>query len=110
MKRMHRILGRAQRQAKPLTRIYLGRMIQAQDGSPRDFRNKILLLMGYKTMRQRSELIGFEFEDLTCLLNGKPAFKLRISKDLEKLIAKWRSLVGCKGKILSSVDRHGNIS
>ena len=123
MKRMHRKLGRAQRQAKPLTKLYLDKMIEAQDDSPRGLRNKILLLMGYETMRRRAELVGFEFEDVTCLLNGKPALRLKfskadqygegrligISKDLEELIAIWRDIVGPKGKILRSVDRHGNI-
>lgn len=42
MKRMHRKLGRAQRQAKPLTKLYLDKMIEAQDDSPRGLRNKIL--------------------------------------------------------------------
>ena len=123
MKRMHRKLGRAQKQAKPLTKLYLDKMIEAQDDSPRGLRNKILLLMGYETMRRRSELVGFEFGDVTCLLNGPPALRLRfskadqygdgrligISKDLEGLIAIWRDIVGAEGKILRSVDRHGNI-
>jgi site-specific recombinase XerD len=123
MKRMHRKLGRAQKQAKPLTKIYLDKMIEAQDDSPRGLRNRILLLMGYETMRRRAELVGFEFEDLTCLLNGKPALRLKfskadqygegrligISKELEELIATWRDIVGQDGKILRSVDRHGNI-
>ena len=79
--------------------------------------------MGHETMRRRAELVGFEFEDVTCLLNGKPALRLRfskadqygegrligISKDLEGLIAKWAEIVEQKGKILRSVDRHGNI-
>ena len=57
------------------------------------------------------------------MLNGKPALRLRfskadqygegrlieISKDLEELIAKWRDIVGPQGRILRSVDRHGNI-
>ena len=73
--------------------------------------------------RRRSELVGFEFEDVTCLLNGNPALRLKfskadqygegrlvgISKDLEELIAQWGDLVGCEGNILRSVDRHGNI-
>jgi len=123
MKRMHRKLGRAQRQAKPLTKLYLDKMIEAQDDSPRGLRNKILLLMGYETMRRRAELVGFEFSDVTCLLNGKPALRLGFSKadqygegrligisgDLEELIAQWGDLVGCEGKILRSVDKHGNI-
>ena len=75
-------------------------------------------------MRRRAELVGFEFEDLTSLLNGKPALRLRfskadqygegrligISKDLERLIDKWRDIVGPERKILRSVDRYGNIS
>ncbi|MDA8654341.1 tyrosine-type recombinase/integrase [Alphaproteobacteria bacterium] len=123
MKRMHRKLGRAQKQAKPLTKHYLDRMIAAQDDSPRGLRNSILLLMGYETMRRRAELVGFDFEDVTCLLNGKPALRLKFSKadqygegrligiseGLDALIATWRDLVGPKGKILRSIDKYGNI-
>ena len=123
LKRMHRKLGRAQKQAKPLTKIYLIKMVEAQDDSPRGLRNKILLLMGYETMRRRAELVGFEFEDVTCLLNGKPALRLRFSKadqygegrlieistELNELIKDWRALVGEEGKILRSIDKYGNI-
>ena len=123
MKRMHRKLGRAQKQAKPLTRIYLDRMIEAQDDSPRGLRNKILLLMGYETMRRRAELVGFKFSDVTCLLNGKPALRLKFSKadqygegrlieiseELLKLIKTWQEVVDQEGRILRSIDKHGNI-
>ena len=98
-------------------------MIEAQDDSPRGLRNKILLLMEYEPLRRRAELVGFEFEDVTCLLNGKPALRLGfskagqcgegrligISKDLEELIATWRDIFGPEGKVLCSIDRHGNI-
>jgi site-specific recombinase XerD len=123
MKRMHRKLGRAQRQAKPLTKIYLDKMIQAQDDCPRGLRNKILLLMGYETMRRRSELVGFEFGDVTCLLNGRPALRLKFSKadqygegrlieiseEVLDLIKVWQEVVGQAGRILRSIDKHGNI-
>ena len=123
LKRMHRKLGRAQKQAKPLTKLYLDKMIEAQYESSSGLRNKILLLMGYETMRRRAELVGFEFDDLTCLLNGKPALRLRFSKadqygegrlieisqELAALIEKWAERVGGHGPILRSVDRHGNI-
>ena len=66
--------------AKPLTKLYLDKMIEAQDDSPPGLRDKILLLMGYETMRKRAELVGFEFKDVTCLLNGKPALRLGFSK------------------------------
>ena len=79
--------------------------------------------MGYETMRRRAELVGFEFSDVTRLLNGKPALRLvfskadqygegrliGISKYLEELIATWGDIIGQEGKILRSVDRHGNI-
>ena len=52
--------------------------IKAQDDSPRGLRNKILL--PELSMRRRSELVGFEFGDVTCLLNGRPALRLGFSK------------------------------
>jgi len=121
---MHRKPRHAQKQTKPLTKLYLDKMIEAQDESSSGLRNKILLLMGYETMRRRVELVGFEFDDLTCLLNGKPAFRLRFSKadqygkgrlieisqELAALIEHWAERVGGHGAILRSVDRHGNIA
>ena len=115
MKRMHKKLSRAQRQAKPLTKLCLDKMIESQDDSPRGPRNKILLLVGYETMRRRAEIVGFEFEDVTRLLSGKPALRLRfsmadqngedhligISNNLEELFAIWRDKVGPEGKILA---------
>lgn len=69
-------------------------MIDSQNDSPRGLRNKILLLMGYKTKRQQAEIFGFEFSDLTSLLNKKLALRLRFSKDEQygegKLIGIYR--------------------
>ena len=79
--------------------------------------------MGYETMRRRAELVGFEFKDVTCLLNGKPALRLRFSKadqygegrlieiseELLDLITTWQEVVGQEGRILRSIDKHGNI-
>ena len=122
MKRMHRKLGRAQRQAKPLTRLYLNKMIEAQDDSPRGLRNKILLLMGYETMRRRSELCAFKFEDICQAPSGKPGIRLNFSKtdqfgvgkilpisqELFDLLEKWRSMISDEGYILRSINRHGH--
>ena len=74
-------------------------------------------------MRRRAELVGFEFEDVTRLLNGKPALRLRFSKadqfgegrlieisaELNELIKDWQALVGEEGKILRSIDKYENI-
>ena len=80
MKLMHRRLGRAQRPAKPITKLFLDKMIEAHNESQRCLIDKILLLMGYEIVRQRAELVGFEFGDLTCLLNANPALRLMFSK------------------------------
>ena len=60
---------------------------------------------------------------MTCLLNGKPALRLKFSKadqygegrlieistELNELFKDWQALVGEEGKILRSIDRYGNI-
>ena len=43
-------------------------------------RNQVLLLLGYETMRRRSELCAFKFEDIDCAPNGKPIIRLNFSK------------------------------
>ena len=43
-------------------------------------RNHVLLRLGYETMRRRSEVCAFKFEDIDCTPNGKPIIKLNFSK------------------------------
>ena len=43
-------------------------------------RNQVLLRLGYETMRRRSELCAFKFEDICQAPNGKPAIRLNFSK------------------------------
>lgn len=43
-------------------------------------RNKLLLQLGYETMRRRSEICRFKFEDLQHLGNNKRALLLQHSK------------------------------
>lgn len=81
LKRMHRKIGRAQSQAYPLTREHLDKMIRKCPKSTRiGLRNRVLLLMGYETMRRRAELVAFMFEDLRQLPNGRFALFMRRSK------------------------------
>ena len=86
-------------------------------------RNQALLRLGYETMRRRSELCTFKFEDICKGANGKPAIRLNFSKtdqfgtgkilpisqELFDLLEKWRSLVSDEGYILRSISRHGYI-
>ena len=120
MKRMHRQIGRAQKQASPLTLKYLEQMKRKCDNSNRGMRDKVLLQLGYETMRRRSEICAFKFEDLEQMPNGKYSLLLRqsktdqyaqgrlipISDTLSKLILKWQKIVGAdQGPILRSIRK-----
>jgi len=123
IKRMHRKIGRAQHQATPLTKPLLNQLLCNCDNSVRGLRNKVLLRLGGETMRRRSELCAFRFEDVGQAPNGKPAIRLNFSKtdqfgtgkilpisqELFDLLEKWGSLVSDEGYILRSISRHGHI-
>ncbi len=122
LKRMHRKIGRAQEQAAPLTKILLDQLLNNCDNSIRGIRNQVLLRLGYETMRRRSELCSFKFEDICHAPNGKPAIRLNFSKtdqfgtgkilpisqELFDLLEKWRSMISDEGYILRSINRHGH--
>ena len=122
IKRMHRKIGRAQQQATPLTKPLLNRLLSNCDNNVRGLRNQVLLRLGYETMRRRSELCAFKFEDICQAPNGKPAIRLNFSKtdqfgtgkilpisqELFDLLEKWRSMIRDKGFILRSINRHGH--
>ena len=79
-------------------------------------------MLGYETMRRRSELCAFKFKDILQTPNGKPAIRLNFSKtdqfgtgkmlpinqDLFDLLEKWRSMISDEGYILRSINRHGH--
>jgi integrase len=123
IKRMHRKIGRAQQQATPITKPLLNELLSNCDNSLRSLRNKVLLRLGYETMRRRSELCTFKFQDIIKAPNGKTIIKLNFSKtdqygagkmlpiseELLELIEKWRDVVERDGYILRSVNRHGHI-
>ena len=123
LKRMHRKIGRAQEQATPLTKTLLNQLLGNCDNSLRGLRNKVLLRLGYETMRRRSELCAFKFEDVDQAPNGKPIVKLNFSKtdqygagkvlpisqELLSLLNQWKGIVGNQGYILRSLNRHGHI-
>ena len=123
LKRMHRKIGRVQQQAKPLTKPLLNQLLGNCDNSLRGLRNEVLLRLGYETMRRRSELCAFKFEDICRTPNGKPGIKLNFSKtdqfgngkilpisqELFDLLEKWRSMISDEGYILRSINRHGHI-
>jgi site-specific recombinase XerD len=123
MKRIYRRKGRWQRQAIPLTHDVLQALLAVCDDSPRGLRDRIMLRLGYETMRRRSELCTFRFEDLELLPSGKAALRLLFSKtdqygagklipisaELHKDIKQWSSLAGDSGYLLRRVYRTGDI-
>jgi integrase len=120
---MHRKIGRAQQQATPLTKPLLNQLLGNCDNSVRGLRNQVLLRLGYETMRRRSELCAFKFEDILRAPNGKPAIRLNysktdqfgtgktlsISQELFDLLANWKSTIGDESYILRSISRHRHI-
>jgi len=123
LKRMHRKIGRAQEQATPLTKSLLNHLLNNCDNGIMGIRNQVLLRLGYETMRRRSELCAFRFEDIDCAPNGKPIIRLNFSKtdqygtgkvipiseELLGLLNQWKGIVCNKGYILRSINKHGHI-
>jgi len=123
LKRMHRKIGRAQGQATPLTKSLLNQLLNNCDNRIMGIRNQVLLRLGYETMRRRSELCAFRFEDLDCAPNGKPIVRLNFSKtdqygtgkvlpiseELLGLLNQWEGIVCNEGYILRSINKHGHI-
>jgi integrase len=122
IKRMHRKIGRAQQQATPLTKPLLNKLLSNCNNNVMGVRNQVLLRLGYETMRRRSELCTFKFEDICQAPSGKPAIRLNFSKtdqfgtgkilpisqELFGLLEKWRSMVCEEGYILRSINRYGH--
>jgi integrase len=123
LKRMHRKIGRAQDQATPLTKTLLKQLLNNCDDNIMGIRNQVLLRLGYETMRRRSELCAFKFEDIDCAPDSKPIIRLNfsktdqfgtgkvlpISKELLNLLKKWKEIVGAEGYILRSINKHEHI-
>ena len=123
LKRMHNKIGHQQRQATPLTKDILDQLLEQCDDGTRGLRDQVLLRLGYETMRRRSEICGFTFDDVTDIPRRGPAIRLvrsktdqegaskliPISKDLIDLILRWQTHAKLEGAILRSVDRHGNV-
>ena len=123
MKRIQRLKGSLQKQASPLTQHVLTQLIELCDDSVAGQRNKVLLHLGYETMRRRSELCSFRFDDLVLHPGGKVAIRLNysktdqfgagkllpISKGLHELINDWKQ-VAIDGHILRGIKPNGALT
>ena len=120
---MHRKIGRHQEQAAPLTRDILDQLLAQCGSDAKGHRDRVLLLLGFETMRRRSELCNFKFDDLTRIQGLGHAIRLMRSKTdqegaskliplsspLYSLVREWQDAYQIDGVILRSVDRHGNV-
>ena len=124
LKRMYRRIGRAQDQAYPLTRDILDKLLKVCSRDVSGMRDRVLLNLGYETMRRRSELCSMRFEDVDVSPKGRPFILLNFSKtdqfgtgtvipiseDLFELIARWQKKIGVQsGYILRSVNKGGRV-
>ena len=64
IKKLRRKFGKPQKQATPLTYDILTKLKNVCSDDIVGLRNKLLLQLGYETMRRRSEICQFKFEDL----------------------------------------------
>ena len=80
IKKLRRKYGKPQKQATPLTYDILTKLKNVCSDDIVGLRNKLLLQLGYETMRRRSEICQFKFEDLQHLGNHKHTLLLRHSK------------------------------
>jgi site-specific recombinase XerD len=123
MKRLYRAKGRWQKQAIPLTREVLHKLLQVCDDSNRGLRDRVMLRLGYDTMRRSAELCSFRFEDMELHPSGRAALHLRFSKtdqmgdgklipigaELQEDLARWAERTGGSGYIVRRVYHSGDI-
>jgi len=120
-KKIRRKFGKPQKQATPLTYDILTKLKDVCSNDIVGMRNKLLLQLGYETMRRRSEICQFKFEDLQYLGNHKHALLLRRSKtdqynqgkiipisgELSNMILRWSLAINQdSGYILRSFKRN----
>jgi site-specific recombinase XerD len=122
LKKIKRQKGTAQQQAEPLTKAHIKKMLPHCGKGVVGIRNRVLLMLGHQTMRRRSELCRFKFEDILELPGNRYGIKLRFSKtdhtgrgktlplteDIYDLLMKWKHKAG-EGYILRSINKGNNI-
>jgi len=123
-RKMHRRLGRASRQAHPVNKDTLAKMLAActANGSKdalKTLRDRALLMVAYDTMARRSELVALRFEDIGRSQEAAGIYLhkskvdqegrgrwLPISEKTVKAIRRWQAALSAdSGYILRGVSR-----
>ena len=108
IRKINRKLGTRFKQARPINRYMLDKMLLACGDDLRGIRDRMILLLAYTTLRRRSELTSMRVEDLTLCGDERTFILLRQSKtdqtregvllalDIETSLAikNWVSLAG----------------
>jgi integrase len=79
MRRMHRHLGRASRQAYGINKDLLDKMIAVTSNDLRGIRDKAILSLAYDTLCRRSEIVSLDIKDII-YPNDQMKIRLRKSK------------------------------
>jgi site-specific recombinase XerD len=123
-RKMHRKLGRACKQAQPINKEILEKMIRACSSTEpieklRALRDRVLLMLAYDTMARRSELVSLRFEDIEQSQSSSGIYLrkskvdqegkgrwLPISKQTLQEVGKWRRAINADdGFILRGLSK-----
>lgn len=89
LRRMHRTLGRANKQAFGITALTLEKMIGTTKQDLRGLRDRALLMLAYDSLCRRSELTSLRLDDIEWDAAGLPTrIRLRKSKTDQEAIGK----------------------
>ena len=124
LRRMHRKLGRRQKQALGMTATLRNKLLEACPNDLIGLRDAALLRLAYDSMRRRSELVSMRVEDLHPIDDGSVSILLRFSKtdqeglgkriylteETHQAVRKWLRAAGIdSGHILRGISRHGSV-
>ena len=129
MRGIKRQFGTAQREAKPLLKEDLFRVLDAMGDGVKDARDRALLLLGFAGGFRRSELVGLDHSDMEHVRQGIIVHLRRSKTDQEGAgrkigvpfgrtrhcpvlaLESWIEVSGIgTGALFRPVDRHGRIS
>ena len=124
VKRARRKFGRPQRQATPLTHDVLLALQATCDSTLTGQRDRLMLQLGYETLRRHSEFVKFRFRDLASTPAGTDRIRvvrsktdpfgqglqLPVSPTLVTLIRQWQARVGSLTEfILPAINADGAV-
>lgn len=125
IRKIERQLGNRFRQAYPITRAILDRLLAVCTNDLRGKRNRALLLLAYDSMRRRSEIVSLRVEDMEWLSEEGGSILLRksktdqagtghwihLAKETTNAIEEWLTASGIRdGFLLRGVNANGGVT